>query len=139
MAYSMSGSSETASNSRLKTLAFTQSRKRVKTLFQWPNESGRSRHGLPVRTIHSTASTNSRLSLPLRPGSPGLPRQRGSIVAHWASVKMKRSIRGLKSQPSTGGNPESQQTLVHVERFVAEQGAEGDALDQRPHADGVVV
>src|SRR3954467_1918087 len=118
MAYSMSGSSETASNSRLKTLAFTQSRKRVKTLFQWPNESGRSRHGLPVRTIHSTASTNSRLSLPLRPGSPGLPRQRGSIVAHWASVKMKRSIRGLKSQPSTGGNPESQQALARIMDFL---------------------
>src|SRR3954453_16505305 len=111
-AYSMSGSSETASNSRWKTPAFTQSRKRVKTLFQCPNEGGRSRQGLPVRTIHSTASTNSRLSLPLRPGSPGLPRQRGSIFAHWASVKMKRSIRGLKSQPSTNGNPESQQALA---------------------------
>src|SRR3954462_15641212 len=110
-AYSMSGSSETASNNRCQTPAFTQSRKRVKTLFQCPNEGGRSRQGLPVRTIHSTASTNSRLSLPLRPGSPGLPRQRGSIFAHWASVKMKRSIRGLKSQPSTNGNPESQQAL----------------------------
>ena len=72
-AYSRSGSSETASNSRCQTSAFTQSRKRVKTLFQFPNEGGRSRQGLPVRTIHSTASTNKRLSLPLRPGSPGLP------------------------------------------------------------------
>src|SRR5271169_1150730 len=95
MAYSMSGSPETASNSRFQTPAFTQSRKRVKTLFQWPNEAGRSRQGLPVRAIHSTASTNNLLSLPWRPGSPGLPRQRGSIFAHWASLKTNRSIRSL--------------------------------------------
>src|ERR1700752_1212801 len=95
MAYSMSGSSETASNNRFQTSAFTPSRKRVNTLFQWPNEGGRSRQGLPVRAIHSTASTNSRLSLPRRPGSPGLPRQSGSIFAHWASVKTNRSIRSL--------------------------------------------
>src|ERR1700677_44995 len=87
MAYSMSGVSETASNSRFQISAFAQSRKRVNTLFQWPNQGGRSRQGLPVRAIHSTASTNRRLSLPLRPGSPGLPRQSGSIFAHWASVK----------------------------------------------------
>src|SRR3954462_724478 len=99
-AYSRSGSSETASNRRCQTSAFTQSRKRVKTLFQWPNKGGRSRQGLPVRTIHSTASTNRRLSLPLRPGSPGLPRQRGSICAHWSSVSTKRSIRGVNHSPA---------------------------------------
>lgn len=49
------------SNSRFQISAFAQSRKRVRTLFQWPNEGGRSRQGLPVRAIHSTASTNSRL------------------------------------------------------------------------------
>ncbi|MGY3461762.1 hypothetical protein ACVWW5_007212 [Bradyrhizobium sp. LM3.4] len=95
MAYSMSGSSEMASNSRFQTSAFTQSRKRVNVLFQWPNIAGRSRQGLPVRATHRTASTNSRLSLPLRPGSPGLPRQCGSIFAHWASVKTNRSIPSL--------------------------------------------
>src|SRR4051794_24983223 len=110
-AYSRSGSSEQASNNRCQTSAFTQSRKRLKTLFQCPNRGGRSRHGLPVRTIHSTASTNRRLSLPLRPGSPGLPRHSGSIFAHWVSVKTNRSIRGSKSQPSTDGNPESQQAV----------------------------
>src|SRR4030095_11378639 len=57
-AYSRSGSSETASNKRCQTSAFTQARKRVKTLFQCPNEGGRSRQGLPVRTTHKTASTN---------------------------------------------------------------------------------
>src|SRR5208283_1589820 len=95
MAYSISGSSETASNSRFQTPAFTQSRKRVYTLFQWPNVGGRSRQGLPVRAIHNTASTNSRLFLPLRPGSPGLPRHSGSIFAHRASVKTNRSIPSL--------------------------------------------
>src|SRR5262249_30439110 len=55
MAYSMSESSETASNSRFQTPAIAQSRKRVYTLFQLPNEAGRSRQGLPVRAIHRTA------------------------------------------------------------------------------------
>src|SRR5215218_6219123 len=102
MAYSMSGSSETAANNRCQTSALTQSRKRVKTLFQFPNERGRSRHGLPVRTIHSTASTKSRLSLPLRPGSDFFPRQCGSIFAHWASVSTYRSIASLKHGILTG-------------------------------------
>src|SRR6201997_3163722 len=113
MAYSMSGSSETASNSRFQISAFAQSRKRVNTLFQWPNEGGRSRQGLPVRAIHSTASTNSRLSLPLRPGSPGLPRQSGSIFAHWPSVKTNRSMRSFNE------NPESQQALGHIGRTIS--------------------
>src|SRR4029077_3860742 len=83
MAYSISGWSETASKSRLKTSALTQSRYRLKTVFQGPNSGGRSRHGLPVRAIHSTASTKRRLSSPLRPGSDFFPRQCGSIFAHW--------------------------------------------------------
>src|SRR6202140_4255232 len=95
MTYSMSGSSETASKRRLQTPAFPQSRKRLYTLIQLPKAHGRSPHGLPVRAIHNTASTNSRLLLPLRPGSPGLPRQSGSIFAHWASVKTNRSIPSL--------------------------------------------
>ena len=95
MAYSISGSSEAASNSRFQTSPFTQSRKRVYALLQFPKAGGRSRQGLPVRTIQRTASTNSRLFLPLRPGSPGLPRQCGAIFAHWASVKTNRSIQSL--------------------------------------------
>ena len=95
MAYSMSGSPERASNMRLKTSASRQSRKRRNAVLQLPNRSGRSRHGLPVRAIHSTASMNSRLFLPLRPGSVGLPKQCGSILAHWTSVSTSRSIRSL--------------------------------------------
>src|SRR3954462_13557301 len=96
MAYSMSRSSEAASKSRLKMSAFTQSRYRLKTVFQRPKNAGRSRQGLPVRAIHNTASTNRRLSAPPRPGSDFFPRQCGSILAHWASVSTNRSIAGLK-------------------------------------------
>jgi hypothetical protein len=51
--------------------------------------------GLPVRAIQSTASTNSRLSPPLRPGSLGFPKQCRSIFAHWPSVITNRSIPSL--------------------------------------------
>src|SRR6188768_2948042 len=105
MANSMSGWSEQASKSRTKTSALTQSRYRLKTVFQLPKKAGRSRHGLPVRTIQSTASMKRRLSLPLRPGSIGLPRQCGSIFAHWASVSTNRSIRSLNHNHAQGGIP----------------------------------
>jgi hypothetical protein len=68
-----------------------------------PKKAGRSRHGLPVRTIQSKASMKRRLSPPLRPGSLGLPRQCGSIFAHWASVSTNRSIQSLNHNPSSGG------------------------------------
>src|ERR1700756_3114890 len=105
IAYSMSGWSEAASKSRLKTSALTQSRYRLKTVFQGPNSGGRSRHGLPVRAIHNTASTNRRLSAPLRPGSDFLPRQCGAIFAHWASVSTYRSIPSLNHNTLLGGIP----------------------------------
>src|SRR6188472_830807 len=110
MAYSMSGSSEQASKSRMNTSALTQSRYRLKTVFQWPNADGRSRQGLPVRAIHNTASTNRRLSAPLRPGSDFFPRQCGAIFTHWASVSTNRSITNLKHRILIG-KPKSQQTL----------------------------
>src|ERR1700693_3693176 len=44
MAYSMSGSSEAASKSRLKTSAFTQSRNRLQNVVQPPHSAGRARH-----------------------------------------------------------------------------------------------
>src|SRR5713101_1884902 len=100
MAYSMSGWSEAASKSRLKTSPLTQSRYRLKTLFQGPNNGGRSRHGLPVRAIHNTASTKRRLSSPLRPGSDFFPRQCGCIFAHWASLSTYRSIPSLNLEVS---------------------------------------
>src|SRR5690349_8105215 len=105
MAYSMSGSSEAAPNRRSKTSALTQSRYRLNTVFHFPNRGGRSRQGLPVRAIHNTASTNRRLSPPLRPGSLLFPRQCGSILAHWASVGTKRSIHTLDHGRARIGTP----------------------------------
>src|SRR3982074_2815333 len=103
MAYSMSGASDQASKSLVKTSSLTQSRYRLKTVFQLPIIGGRSRHGLPVPTIQSTASTKRRLSLPLRPGSVGLPRQCGSIFPHWAPASTNRSIQSLNHSQASGG------------------------------------
>src|SRR3546814_17850507 len=76
---------------------------RLNTVFHLPNAPGRSRQGLPVRTIHNIASIKRRLSPPLRPGSLRLPRQCGSIFAHWASVKTSLSIRSLNQKMSPLG------------------------------------
>src|SRR5258705_5159044 len=81
MAYSMSGASEQASKSLVKTSALTQSRYRLKTVFQLPKIGGRSRHGLPVRTIQSTASTKRRVLHPPRPGALRVPTPFRSILA----------------------------------------------------------
>ena len=95
VASTMSGSSDKASKIRLKTSASRRSRNRRNAVHQLPNNAGKSRQGLPVRAIHNTASKSRRLFLPLRPGSVGLPRQCGSIFAHWASVSTKRSIQSV--------------------------------------------
>src|SRR5215217_6950923 len=89
-AYSKSGSPERAWKMCSNTLVCAQRRKRRNTLFQFPNISGRSRQGAPVRTIHSTASRNSRLSAPERPGSPGLPGSNGATRAHCSSFRTNR-------------------------------------------------
>lgn len=52
---------------------------------QLPSSAGKSRHGEPVRTIHSTASKNSRLSRAVAPRSPTLPGNSGSSFFHWSS------------------------------------------------------
>ncbi len=46
--------------------------KRMYTVCHRPNAFGKSRHGQPVRPIQRTASTNQRLSVAVRPGSPSL-------------------------------------------------------------------
>src|SRR5882757_9440285 len=103
MAYSMSGSSEAASKRRLKTAGFDPIEVTHAHTVPLTELLGRSRQGLPVRAIHNTASTNSRLLPPLRPGSLGLPKQCGSIFAHWASVKTNLSIKSLNhTKPSRG-------------------------------------
>src|SRR3982750_3424915 len=111
-AYSKSGSSDRPSKTRAKTPPFTQRRKRWKTLFQWPKSLGRSRQGTPVRTRHSTASRNSRLSLAVAPGSEALPGNSGAIFSQTASPPMNRDVssiaptppkRRLKHDPPAGG------------------------------------
>src|SRR5947208_8072612 len=88
--YSKSGSSQRALKTRSQTPFCAQRQKRVYTVNHLPNASGRSRHGEPVRAIQRTASTKSRLSRPLEPGSPTLPDSSGAIRSHWASLNMNR-------------------------------------------------
>src|SRR5215207_7278171 len=111
-AYSKSGSSDRHSKTRAKTPPFTQRRKRWKTRFQLPNPLGRSRQGTPVRTRHSTASRNSRLSLAVAPGSEALPGSSGAIFSQTVSPTMNRDLssiaptppkQSVKPDPSAGG------------------------------------
>ncbi|CAE6869723.1 hypothetical protein R75465_08199 [Paraburkholderia aspalathi] len=66
--------------------------KRRYTLFHGPKSGGKSRHGLPVRAIHSTASTNNRLSAAVRPGSVDLPGSKGPIRSYWSSLSINLGI-----------------------------------------------
>src|SRR5258705_8759345 len=97
MVLSMKTSSKSASPaSSAKTVCHTCARdhlaKRLYTLFQAPKSGGRSRHGLPVRAIHSTASTNCRLSAAVRPASVALPGSSWAIRAYWSSLSINLGI-----------------------------------------------
>src|SRR3954465_10526126 len=103
-AYSRSGSSETASNNRCQTPAFTQSRKRVKMLFQWPNEGGRARHGLPVRTTHKGLDKQA-VVLAASPRITGLA-QTTRLHLRPLGVGQNEAVHPkLESQPSLNENP----------------------------------
>src|SRR5215216_3572497 len=111
MTDSKSGSSARAAIMRSHTPLLAQRRKRLNTLFHLPKDNPRSRHGAPVRAIHTIASTKSRLLFPVRPGSPGLPGIKSLIRFHCASVNRWRIIQGssnlesLESQRRFRGNP----------------------------------
>jgi hypothetical protein len=90
IAYSKSGSPDKALKIFSKIPFWDQRRKRRKALFQRPKPAGKSRQGAPVRTIHKTASTNLRLSVPARPGSPLLPGKSGAIFSYWESLNSFR-------------------------------------------------
>ena len=62
-----------------------QREKRLNAVFHGPKSDGRSRQGAPVLAIQRTASTNKRLSAPLRPRPPALPCSIGSICNLWSS------------------------------------------------------
>src|SRR5208283_3687796 len=91
-AYSKSGSSASAAKIRSNSPLSAQRRKRFHTEPHLPNASGKSRHGVPARTIHSTASRNRRLSAAERPGSPSLAGSRGAIPSQCASVRSNRIV-----------------------------------------------
>src|SRR3954469_10817902 len=122
-AYSKSGSSDRHAKTRSNTRPFTQRRNRWKTLFQRPKSPGRSRHGAPVRTRHSTASRNSRLSLAVAPGSDALPGNRGATFSQAASPTTNRTFSSIAPTPpkrslnhgrSVGGIPQCQQALADL-------------------------
>jgi hypothetical protein len=125
MANSMSGSSDTASKIRLKTSAFTQSRKRLNTVFHFPNSGGKSRHGLPVRAIHNTASRK-QATIATRAAGVGhlafaMRLHLGPLGIRQAHAIQENLLSELDSQTTQPVNPNSQQTL---ERQIAELDAE---------------
>src|SRR5215212_922848 len=89
-AYSKYGSPDRKAKTRTNTPPFAQRRKRWKTLFHLPKAPGRSRQGTPVRTRHSTASRNSRLSFPVAPGSDALPGSSGATFSQAVSPTTNR-------------------------------------------------
>ena len=112
MTYSKSGSCAKALKRFSHTPLSVHRRKREWTVAHFPSSGGRSRHGAQLRAIHSTASTNSRLSSPLRPRSVLLPGTSCSIRAHCASLKVLllkiASVFDLESEITRKGNLECQ-------------------------------
>src|SRR5215831_409614 len=110
MAYSKSGSPDSAMKIFSKTPLSAQRRNRFHTDNHLPKYAGRSRQGEPVRAIHKTASRNRRLSSPERPGSPSLPGTSGAIRSHCSSFNIRRikadlHFFSLEADPNIHGNP----------------------------------
>lgn len=82
---SKSASSQSLAKRTCETSLSAQRENLLNTVFHGPNAGWRSRHGLPVLAIQCTASTNRRLSAPVRPRSPALPWSIGAIRNHWSS------------------------------------------------------
>ena len=82
MRYWLSGSPVRLPKTRSQTPAFAHRVKRLWTVFHLPYRSGRSLQRAPERRTHRTAFTNSRLSSPVRPGSPFFPGKKPSIRRH---------------------------------------------------------
>lgn len=95
LCHSSSTSVRSAWNSRAQRPCFDQRSKRLNTVFQEPNSSGRSRHGTPVRRHHSTASIKLRLSFGGRPVTYSVSRT-AAIRAHCSSVSCCRTIAAFR-------------------------------------------
>jgi hypothetical protein len=89
---SISVSPAKAFATRVHTPLLRQREKRIYTVCHRPNSAGRSRHGLPVRAIHSTASRNQRLLDAVRPRSPSLPGRITWTLFHTSSLSNVRTI-----------------------------------------------
>jgi hypothetical protein len=68
------------------------------SLFRARKSCGRSCHGLPFRAIHSTASTDSRLSAAVRPGSGILPGSNDTIRPYCTSLSINLDILFLRKR-----------------------------------------
>ena len=90
--YSKSASPQSASATRPQNPPASHRAKRIYTECQLPNSRGRSRQGLPTLAVYSTASTNNRLFAARPPLSVGFPGNNPDILAHCASLNIRRSI-----------------------------------------------
>jgi hypothetical protein len=79
-----------------------RARRRTGRRARWPKDDA----------THRAQAWPPALSVPLRPGSLGLPTQCGCIFAHRASVNTNRSIRSVNHTHRDRGNPDSRQTLA---------------------------
>ena len=89
---SKSASWRIAAMPRCHTPFLPQREKRVYVACQFPHAGSKSRHGLPVRAIHSAGSRNRRLSFAITPQSVALPGSSSLIRSHWSS---RSSVRGI--------------------------------------------
>ena len=91
LCHSSSMSVRSAAKSRSHLPFLDQRSNRLKTVFHGPNSSGRSRHGVPVRRHHSTASMKLRSSLGGRPARLS-PSRNAATLCHCSSASCCRSI-----------------------------------------------
>ena len=99
MTHSQSASPRRASRTRCQTPLRFHRLKRVKTVFQGPKDSGRSRQGAPVRCFQRMASTIGRLSRRGRPIPPCSLGSSGSSLAHIRSVRKVLATLYLNVKP----------------------------------------
>lgn len=92
--YSISASPDAACTMHCQTLCVAIGRSACTPAYS----AGRSRHGQPVRLIHSTVSTNQRLLEAARPpGSPSYPGRLDSILFHTSSPSSVRIIPSVRA------------------------------------------
>lgn len=97
-ASSTSASPASSANTACHTCARDHLAKRLYSLFRARKSCGRSCHGLPFRAIHSTASTDSRLSAAVRPGSGILPGSNDTIRPYCTSLSINLDILFLRKR-----------------------------------------